>query len=131
MNAITSSPTKLTFDFATIELRADGVIELHIKPSTLLSAQKSEILKQATIQLGGGIKFPFIIFLGENCTTDDTVLPFARNPENKYSTAEAIVLTSVIQKILGNLYNRFMKPVVLTKIFTNREDAEFWLKNLK
>jgi hypothetical protein len=129
MNTVTTSRTKLTLDFATMELRADGIIELQINPSTLLNAQKSELLKQATIQLGDGQKFPFLVFLGENCTTDDTLLQYARNPENKYSTLEAIVLTSVIQKILGNLYHRFMKPVVPTKMFTNREDAEFWLKN--
>ncbi len=131
MNPIAPERTKVILDFATLELRKDGIMELYIKPTTLLTAQKSEQLKEATIQLGGGQKFPFLIFLGENCSTDDTVLPFARNPDNKYSTVEAIVLTSVIQKILGNLYHRFMKPVVPSKLFTNKEDAEYWLKNWK
>lgn len=121
--------SSIKFSFGEITLRSDGIIELHIHPSTLLNALKSEQLKQAAMELGGGKKYPFLIFLGENVTTDDTLMAFARNPENKYSTAEAIVITSVIQRILGNLYNRFMRPVVPTKMFSNREDAEFWLRS--
>lgn len=120
---------KIEFDFGSIALRHDGIMLVVFKSYTLINAEKSERLKQATLELGGGQKFPFLIYLGENCSTDDTLMQFARNPENKYSSAEAIVISSTIQKILGNLYNRFMKPVVPTKLFTNATDAEYWLKN--
>jgi hypothetical protein len=121
----------LKLDFAELELRKDGVIELRINPSTLLNAEKGEILKKATNNLGGEQKFPFLIILGEYCTTDETLIAFAKKPENKYSTIEAVVVSSVVQRILGNLYNRVMKPIVPTKIFSNRVDAEYWLKNYK
>ena len=42
--------------------------------------------------------------------------------------AEAFLLTSLAQKILINFYIRFDKPLVPSKVFTNKEKAIEWLR---
>jgi len=47
------------------------------------------------------------------------------------STAHAIYIDSGIAKIMGNLYLKFSKPKIPTKIFTSKEDAIEWLLSIK
>lgn len=48
-----------------------------------------------------------------------------------YSRAEAFVIHSLAQRILGNYYLKFDRPVVPTKLFTDYNKAMAWLKNQK
>jgi hypothetical protein len=45
--------------------------------------------------------------------------------------ADAMVLTSLPQRILGDFYLKINKPPISTKFFGNKEDAIVWLKQLE
>lgn len=49
---------------------------------------------------------------------------------NTYTKADAIVVSSLPQKILADFYLKFNKPVKPTKIFREREKAIDWLLSL-
>lgn len=51
----------------------------------------------------------------------------ASSSENKYTIADAMVITSDAHKIVTNFYLKFNKPVKPTKIFTDRNKAIEWL----
>ncbi|WP_258540770.1 DUF7793 family protein [Parvicella tangerina] len=51
----------------------------------------------------------------------------ASSEENKYTIADAIVISSQAHDIVSNFYVKFNKPVKPTKIFTDRSKAIEWL----
>ena len=48
-----------------------------------------------------------------------------------FIAAEAFVIQSLGQKILGNFFLNINKPIVPAKVFTNKEDALHWLGKFK
>ena len=44
------------------------------------------------------------------------------------SIASVFVVKNVAQKLMGNAYITFNKPITPTKIFTNEDEAVKWLK---
>jgi len=49
----------------------------------------------------------------------------------RFSIAEAYILQSLAQKIVANFFLRFNTPKAPTRMFTNRESAEKWLRTFK
>ncbi len=47
---------------------------------------------------------------------------------NSYTLSDAIIISSLPQKILADFYLKFNKPVMPTKIFYSRERAAKWTK---
>lgn len=71
-----------------------------------------------------------------NTTEFSSVNPAARKimgrPEYSiFSIAEAYVIHSLAQKILGNFYLKIDRPVVPTKLFNDYDEALTWLRNFK
>lgn len=51
----------------------------------------------------------------------------ASSNQNKYTIADAMVISSDAHKLVTNFYIKFNKPVKPTKIFTDRNKAVEWL----
>jgi len=46
-------------------------------------------------------------------------------------TFMAVIIKSKIQQLLGNIYMMMQKPKIPTKLFSNKEDCEEWIKKQK
>lgn len=56
------------------------------------------------------------------------VRAWASSPEgNKRTIADALLISSLPHKLMGNFYIRYNKPVKPTRIFSSRENALNWL----
>ena len=60
--------------------------------------------------------------------SDDAREYFAMRNRNAGVKAIALVIKSRSSKLIGNIYLSINKPTVPTRLFTNEESAEKWLK---
>ena len=118
------------FDHSKLILRADGILEMHCSDDAIFDTSHIQELVSKIGVMTNGKKCKQITIAGaytsvtkegrEYMATDEAVL---------FTTVEAYVIQSLAQRILGNFYLKFNKPKVPTKMFTDREKAEKWLKN--
>ncbi len=72
---------------------------------------------------------PVLILTKEFTNTNfELMSAVSRNINNPYSKADAFVIYSLSQKILGNFYLKINKPERPTQFFNSAEDALSWLK---
>lgn len=75
----------------------------------------------------GGGKFYNIYELSSFTDISEDVRAWAADEAgNKYTHTDAYVISSLGQKILGDFYMTFNKPIVPTKIFFSRDKAYLW-----
>ena len=111
---------KLTFDgrMLTCEVRKDVVIDVH----HVLVDHK------ASVEITEGKKFLSLVL-----TTPQMSITFAAQKESmtkdKYKDilAQAIVIHSAAQRILGNFMIMFIKYPCPCRLFRNKEEALVWL----
>lgn len=115
--------------FSTVSLRSDGIIEVYLVPEKDFTIENAREISAAIFQLGNGKKFPLMIVAGEyTAPTPETRNFVADERSNKYILAEAYVIKTLSQKIIGNFYLEYNKPARPTKLFDSKEKAASWLK---
>ena len=63
--------------------------------------------------------------------TKDARQYLAKDENTMYISAGAIIISSQLQKILGNFFLLINRPNVPSKLFTNKEEALMWLDGYK
>lgn len=75
-----------------------------------------------------GKTLPVLILSSPTAGSDNEVLSYAsKKINNPYSKVEAIVINSLSQMILLNIYLKLKRPERPVKFFKNKEDALKWL----
>ncbi|MGZ3901807.1 MAG: DUF7793 family protein [Bacteroidia bacterium] len=116
-------------DATTVSLRSDGIIQIEIKPNTTLKLNDGKDVVKAFAEIGGGKKFPLLFIAGDFALANAEARYYASGKEaNQYTLASVFVVNNVAQKLMGNAYITFNKPITPTKILTNHEEAVKWLK---
>lgn len=112
-------------------LRSDNVLELICDDDTIYDVT---IIKQVAVETGkltGGKKCMQLTIAGKYSTISKEGREYAATEEAvEFTIAEAYVIQSLAQRILGNFYLKFNKPKVPTRLFTDKDKAEKWLKSL-
>jgi hypothetical protein len=110
-------------------LRDDGLIQLTVQPNTNTTVADIKEAVEAIAKVGKGQRYPLLIIAGKDATLGTDAMTFMARPDtDPYSIAEAYLISSISQKLLGNFYLSFNKPDKPTRIFTDKADAENWLK---
>lgn len=113
---------------ATVSLRQDGILHVHMKPATHMNMEQAMLTFKAMKVIGAGRKYPVLIDAGEFVTVDPDVRVFAASEEgNLYTIADAIAYHSFAQKLLANFYVTHNKPLVPTRTFSDMAAAVHWL----
>ncbi len=119
---------KIDLTHSVIVLRDDGIIELYANDHHVYVIEDVKENVKAFGELTGNEKVPVLIIGGSFSSLDDQTREFMATEESlKYSKAEAFLITSLAQKILINFYIKFNKPLVPTRVFTDKEAAIEWL----
>jgi hypothetical protein len=113
----------------TLKLSYDGRL-LICEVLTDIEIDVEHVLKdhQASIEITGGDKFLSLVL-----TSPYMSITFAAQKESmtkdKYKNiiAQAIVIHSLAQRILGNFMIKFIKYSAPCQLFTNKEEAMNWL----
>lgn len=123
---------KIDLTHSVIVLRDDGIIELYANDHHVYIIEDVKENVKAFGELTGNEKAPVLIIGGSFSSLDDQTREFMATEESlKYSKAEAFLITSLAQKILINFYIKFNKPLVPTRVFTDKEEAIEWLMQYK
>ena len=119
----------IVFDYATISLREDGIVNTDILISEPLSLEQAKELFNAYLEITNGKKVPHLFTVTKFAMIEKDVMEFIAEVGNKKGKADAFVIHSLSQKILGNFYLKFHKPSIPTKFFSSKEKAIEWLKS--
>ncbi len=120
---------KIDVGHSSIELRSDGIVEVILKKSSLIDLQECRDVMNAYEQLLEKKKYPLLHVVEDYVQVTNDARNFGSSEEGlRFSAAEAFVINSLAHKLLANFYLRVNKPSVPTKFFSNKADAEFWLR---
>jgi hypothetical protein len=114
---------------SSVSLRSDGIIQIAVKPNTTLQVEDGKEIVKAFAELGGGKKFPLLFLAGDFALASSDARNYASGQEaNQYTLASVFVVKNIAQKLMGNAYITFNKPITPTKIMTSEYEAVKWLK---
>lgn len=117
------------FDILSVALRDDGIVLIDVKANQEIDIKDVKDVVATLEQIGNGKKYPLLIITGEYTLPTAEARAYIATPESDpYASAEAYVVTSLSQKLVGNVYLNFNKPARPTHIFTSEEKAVEWLK---
>lgn len=120
---------KKDIGFANIQVGDDGIMYIDIRTDGEFSLDHAKRLFEASLEVGKGKPFPNLIMLGRYFLPTSEARQYVGSPErSSKALAEAYVIKSLPQKLLGNFYIRFDKPLAPTKLFTDEKKALLWLK---
>ena len=122
-------PKKVDIGHSSVELRYDGLVEIVFKRSSLIGLQECLDLMDAYEQILEKRRYPLLHIAEDYVQFNGDAREFGSSEEGlRFSAAEAFVIKSLAHKLLANFYLKVNKPSVPTKFFSNKEDAEEWLK---
>jgi fructose-1-phosphate kinase PfkB-like protein len=118
----------ITLNFATISLRADGIVNTYVDLQEAVTLEQAKELTDAYVKITQGKRTPHLFTANKFAIIEKDVMEFMRDIANKYGKADAFVISELPQKIVSNFYLKFVKPQVPTKFFSSEEKAVEWLK---
>jgi hypothetical protein len=112
----------------TASFRSDEVVQLVIDANSHTKVPEVIEAINAIKESAGGKRCPLLVIAGKDASIDTAAMSYmAKNTSESTNTAIAFLIGSISQKLLGNFYLSFNKPLKPTRIFTNIEDALEWL----
>jgi len=122
----------IDYEKFSFTLRMDKIVHYKMKSNCMILLPDIITHYDLFKEKYAGQKFLNLYEFEENSEVDDDVRKWASNPAgNNFTIADAFVIQSMAQKMIGNFYLTFHKPVKPTKLFNNVDDALKWLNSLK
>jgi hypothetical protein len=119
---------KIENEYALIELRSDGIVEVFFKDHFTMDIPAQEYLLKEYQKICNGKKMPFIYHAGNFVTITKEARENAIHLEEQHpANATAILATTLAYKLIAVFYLKFNKPKLPYKVFTDRLKAEKWL----
>lgn len=114
---------------STVSLRSDGIMQIDMKANNTLNLVDARQMVKAFAEVGEGKKYPLLFIAGDFALASPDARKYASGTEaNQYTLASVFVVKNSIQKMMGNAYITFNKPITPTKIMTSQDEAVKWLK---
>ncbi|MDQ3048016.1 MAG: hypothetical protein M3R27_10740 [Bacteroidota bacterium] len=130
METETTFLNRLQYDLFWIALRTDGIIKVQLKGNDEVDVDQIKNIVEAIKLIGAGNIHPILIVAGEFTLPSHAARAYLATAESDpYASAEAYVIRSFPQKLVGNFYLSFNKPARPTRIFTSEDKAIDWLKS--
>jgi hypothetical protein len=114
---------------AVARLRSDGIVEVRVADNHVCSVEEAKEVSDVIRNLGEGKPAPVLRIAGKHSSIGEGVREFIASEESqKRILADAIVIRSLSQRLIGNFYLRMNRPRKPTRLFTNEKEAEAWLR---
>lgn len=115
-------------DFS-VSFTSNGLALVRIKTHNEVDVKHVMEIVNILKEFGNGKKFPLLILTAEYTLPTHEARAYIATPESDpYASAEAYVIQSFSQKLVGNVYLSLNKPARPTKMFNSEEKAIEWLK---
>lgn len=114
---------------ASIKIRSDGIMHIHIKVEMFFELQHSKNILKARSELAGEKTYP-IMYTANSFVIPNTAVKeyVASENRSRLVAADAFVVNSLAQRIAANFYKILFKPTRPTAYFTKESEAIEWLK---
>ncbi len=121
-------PTTVSNNKFILHFIDQGYYELIVRDKVEITVADVQLIKAAQKELSG--KRLTVLVSGEffSTTNTETLKYIAKNENMPYSKASAFVVSSMSQRIFGNIYLDIFKPERPTRFFNHKKDAVEWLK---
>ena len=117
------------FEITTIE---DLIFRVEFFQGVEIELSDAEIIFQHFRMLANGQKYCVLLDASKEVTTSPEARAYVANQErSSWKIAFAIVTNTTANKLVGNFFIQFNKPVSPTKLFTNEEAALKWIEEQK
>lgn len=114
-----------------VSLIGDDIIEFAVKEGCEVELTDVKEMVLTAGELGGGKMFKNLIIAGEYSSMTSEATQYMKSDEaHRYTIADAIVIDSLAQRILGNFYLGIVNKKRPSKLFNSKEKALGWLKSL-
>lgn len=119
-------------DISEVYLLSDDMLMIDIQAEKEFEVKDFEQLVDAAFELGKGRKFYNLVVVGSHTLPSHDARVASTSKEGSiYKMADAFVIHSFSQKLIGNFYMNFHKPYVPTRFFNSVEKAKAWLLELQ
>jgi hypothetical protein len=111
-----------------MHLREDGIFQIEVKANELFSLEDAMEVRAQKERICP-ILTPNLWIIGEHTNPDKDAREYACLKENtSFRSADALVISSLSQRIVANFYLKVNKPPVPTRFFLTESDALKWLQ---
>ncbi len=124
MKKITTNTSEITYN------KIERLLHVKLLENAEIELEDAIQIHRVAEQLTDGDKFMVLLDANTIVTVSKEARAFtAKQHENDGRIAEAFVVNSLANKLVGNFYINFNKPQIPTKIFSNKEKAMIWLQS--
>lgn len=108
-----------------------GFYYMKLKEGEQVSLKDISQVQQFIKDKSDGERRPVLIELGYGSSMAEGVYEFMAHNENRFSTADAILISTFAHKISTTFYLRHFKPQRATRVFNDVFDALAWMEKQK
>ncbi|MBL0329748.1 MAG: hypothetical protein IPP64_10105 [Bacteroidetes bacterium] len=124
-----STKTTKCASFTMIE---DGIIHITLFENTEIDLVESKNMQQMSWSLTQGKPFVAMIDARVNIEVSKEAREWGSTPEaQKNMLAQAVLVNSIANKLVGNFIIKFHKPIAKTRLFSDAPAALEWLREQK
>ena len=112
-----------------IKLLEGDVLKIEVKPNTEVLLEDIKLMVNTAGELGNNRKLKNLIIAGAYSSMHAEATLFMKTEEaHRFTEKEAIVITSLAQRILGNFYLGIVSQKRPAKLFNSSDKALEWLR---
>jgi len=108
-----------------------GFYYMKLKEGEQVSIEDISQIRQFIKDRNAGERRPVLIELGYGSSMAEGVYEYMAHNENRFSTADAILISTFAHKIATTFYLRHYKPQRATRVFNDVFEALSWMEKQK
>lgn len=117
---------------ASLSIMEDGILRVTIFENSEIDLEESKAMHKISQDLTKGEKIFVLIDARTQVVVSKESREWGSSPESlKNTVAQAILIDSLANRLIGNFIIQFHKPIAKTRLFSVEKDAIDWLKEQK
>ncbi len=129
---MTSIINPISTKSATFSLIEEGILRVQILDNSEIDLEESKIMQKISLQITEDKKFVTLVDARVRVVVSKESREWGSSSEGqKNMLAQAIIVDSMANRLIGNFIIQFHKPIAITKLFSDETSAIEWLKEQK
>ncbi len=117
---------------ATFNLLEDGILHICLFEDSEIDIEESKLMQKQSLAITEGKKFVALIDARAKVDVSKESREWGSTAEaQKNMLAQAIIVNSMANRIVGNFIIKFHKPIAKTALFSDEKHALIWLREQK
>ena len=114
---------------ATFNILADGILHICLLEDSDIDLEESKLMQKKSLSLTNGKKFVALIDARAEVRVSKESREWGSTAEAQVNMiAQAIIVNSLANRLVGNFIIKFHKPVAKTRLFSDEQSALDWLR---